>query len=64
MSAHRLRPEVIARTECPAGHRDSVEAINPVVKAGELVDGAWPSAIDFCMECEQPVTVVSIEVQR
>lgn len=64
MSVHRIRPEVVALTECPSGHIDSVEAINPVVVGGELVEGFWPSAHDFCMECEQPVRVTSIEVRR
>ncbi|MFL6024582.1 MAG: hypothetical protein ACJ72O_14685 [Marmoricola sp.] len=64
MSIHQIRPTVIAATECPEGHLDRVEAINPVVRNGELVEGAWPSAYDFCMECDLPVQVISIEVQR
>lgn len=64
MSVHRIRPEATAFTRCPAGHEDAVPAINPVVRDGQLVEALWPSALDFCMECEQPVTVTSIEVQR
>lgn len=64
MSIHNIRPEVTALTKCPSGHTDLVEAINPVVRNGELVEAYWPSAHDFCMECDQPVIVTSIEVQR
>ncbi|MCW2785197.1 MAG: hypothetical protein JWP74_1714 [Marmoricola sp.] len=64
MTVHKIRPTVVATTECPAGHVDQIEAINPVVRGGELVDAMWSSAFEFCMECEQSVRVTSIEVQR
>lgn len=64
MSVHQIRPDVVAHTRCPNDHEEAVEAIDPVVRGGELVEGFWPSAHDFCMECDQPVTVTSIEVRR
>lgn len=64
MSVHRIRPEVTAKTKCPNAHEDTIEAINPVLEGGELVQASWPSAIDFCMECEQPVMVLKVQVQR
>lgn len=64
MSVSRIRPEVIAHTVCPSGHKDDVEAINPVVVNGELVGGYWPSAFDFCMECEQPIASAVVEMLR
>lgn len=63
-SVHRIRPEVIAHTVCPSGHSATVDAINPVVVNGELVESYWPSAFDFCMECEQPIVSADVEVRR
>lgn len=64
MSVHSIRPTVTALTECPSGHIDSVTAINPVISGGEVVEAFWPSAHDFCMECDEPVRVTSVEVER
>lgn len=63
MSVHRIRPEVVAHTLCPLGHTDVIEAIAPVFAGGELVEAAWPSSFEFCMECERPVSA-DVRVQR
>lgn len=55
---------VIAHTTCPNGHTDTVEAINPVVVDGEFAGGYWPSAFDFCMECDEATTTRNVEVLR
>lgn len=64
MSIARIRPEVVAHTVCTVGHEDVVEAINPVVVGNEIVEGFWPSAIDFCMECDRAIVSAAIEVRR
>lgn len=63
-TVRRIRPEVIARTVCPNGHTDVIEAISPVLEGGELVSAFWSSAFEFCMECDEPITDAKVEVSR
>lgn len=63
-NVHRIQPDVVAHTVCPDGHEDTVEAISPVVRGGEVVFAYWPSALEYCMECEAPIVDATVEVSR